>query len=211
MTPRLLTRAVLCSAPLLALGADAPRVVYTKVFPGSLPAYVSITVNQGGAVTYKESAEEEEPEKFDLEPASAATIFDLAEKLNHFKGKLESGLKVANMGQKTFRWEDGAAASEAKFNYSQDENARTLQDWFERITETERAMLELKHAIRFDKLGVYQALLKIEIIWNAKRLAGAAQMLPLLDRVAQNDTYLHMARERAANLADAIRAQKGKG
>ncbi|HXP84366.1 MAG TPA: hypothetical protein VN841_06580 [Bryobacteraceae bacterium] len=194
-----------------AWGAGEPRVVYTKVFPGSAPAYVSITVDQSGAVSYKESAEEEEPEKFDLEPAATAAIFELAGKLDHFNRKLESGLKVANLGQKTFRWEDAGAASEAKFNYSQDDNARQLQDWFERITETERSMLELKHALRYDKLGVYEALLKIETIWNAKRLAGAAQMLPLLDRVAQNDTYLHMARERAANLAAAIRAQKGKG
>ena len=32
------------------------------------------------------------------------------------------------MGVKTFRWEDGAESSEAKFNYSLDENAKTLQD-----------------------------------------------------------------------------------
>jgi hypothetical protein len=203
---------LILTAGVAAWGAGEPRVVYTKVFPGSLPAYVSITVEQSGAVSYKESADEEEPEKFDLEPATTATIFELAGKLDHFKGKIESGLKVANMGQKTFRWEERGSATEAKFNYSQDDNARQLQDWFERITESERAMLELKHALRYDKLGVYEALLKIETIWNAKRLTGAAQMLPMLDRVVQNDAYLHMARERAANLAAAIRAgQKGKG
>lgn len=195
-----------------AWGADAPRIVYTKVFPGSIPPYVSITVERSGSVSYKEAADEDDPETFEMEPASTAAMFELAEKLDHFKGKLESGLKVANLGQKTFRWEDAGAVSEAKFNYSQDESARQLQDWFERITETERAMLELKHALRYDKLGVYEALLKIETIWNAKRLTGAAQMLPLLDRVAQNDAYLHMARERAANLAAAIRAvQKTRG
>jgi hypothetical protein len=198
-------------AAAVAWGAGEPRVVYTKVFPGSTPAYVSITVEQSGAVSYKESTDDDDAEKFELEPAAAATIFELAGKLDHFKGKLESGLKVANMGQKTFRWEDAGTATEAKFNYSQDDSARQLQDWFERIIETERSMLELKHALRYDKLGVYEALLKIETIWNAKRLAGAAQMLPLLDRVAQNEAYLHMARERAANLAAAIRAQKGKG
>lgn len=194
-----------------AFAADTPRVIYTKVFPGSSPAYVSIVVAQDGAVAYKETADDD-PETFQIEPDAAAVIFDLSQKLDHFKGKIESGLKVANMGQKTFRWENGAESSEAKFNYSHDENARLLQDWFERITESERAMLELKHALRYDKLGVYQALLSIETIWNAKRLVGAGQMLPLLDRVAQNDTYIHMARERALALAAAIRAvQKGKG
>ena len=51
-------------------------------------------------------------------------IFDLADKLDHFKRPLESGLKVAKTGDKTFRWENGAEAGEAKFNYSLDENAK---------------------------------------------------------------------------------------
>lgn len=206
MRPLLL---LVCAA--VALAADGPRVVYTKVFPGSSPAYVSITVAQDGAVAYKETPDDD-AEMFQLEPDAAAAIFDLARKLDHFKGKIESGLKVANMGQKTLRWENGAESSEAKFNYSQDENARLLQDWFERIVESERAVLELKHAMRYDKLGVYEALLKIETIWNSRRLAGSAQILPLLDKVAENETYLHMARERALALAAAIRAaQRGKG
>ena len=37
------------------------------------------------------------------------------------------------------------------------------------------------------------------------RLVGLPQYLPMLDRVAKNDSYLHMARERAASLADFIR------
>src|SRR3974390_2858978 len=116
---RLLTRAVLFGALAAVLGAAEPRVVYTKVFPGSQPAYVSITVEMSGGVSYREAADEEEPEKFSLEPAATAAIFDLAGKLDHFKGKLESGLKVAKMGDKTFRWEDGGAASQAKFNSTQ--------------------------------------------------------------------------------------------
>jgi hypothetical protein len=34
------------------------------------------------------------------------------------------------------------------------------------------------------------------------------QFLPLLDRVANNEAFLHMARERAAALAEKIRAEK---
>jgi len=198
-------------AALAALATASPRIVYTKTFPGSNPPYMFISVEQNGQVAYRESMDEDDAEKFALEPAATAAIFELAQKLDHFKGKLESGLKVANMGKKTFRWEDGGDATEAAFNYSQDDNARQLQDWFERISESERAVLELKHALRYDKLGVYQALLKIETIWDAKRLTGTSELLPLLDRIAENDAYLHMARERAANLAAAIRAAQKKG
>ena len=137
-------------------------------------------------------------------------VFSLAEKLDRFKKPLESGLKVANMGQKTLRWEDGAEKFETKFNYSASEEAKLLSDYFERIADSTRIMLELKRSIRHDRLGVDAAVLRIQTIWNAKRLVGTAQFLPLLDQVAGNEVYIHMARERAAQIADAIRAAATK-
>jgi hypothetical protein len=137
-------------------------------------------------------------------------MFELAGQLDHFKRPLESGLKVANMGVKTFRWEDGDASSEQKFNYSLDENAKALHDWFEAITETERLFAELKRTARHDKLGVHDALIHIEEAWLRRRLMGADQFLPLLDQIAQNEIYLHMARQRAAVLGESIRASKAK-
>ena len=189
----------------LAFGADAPRVTYTKSFPGSDPAYMAITVEKGGAATYRE-AKDEEPETFKLEGDAEHAIFSLADKLDHFKRPLESGLKVARTGDKTFRWENGAETGEAKFNYSLDDSAKELQDWFERISESERAMMNLRRAIRFDKLGVNDAVLRVDAAWTQKRLLGREQFLPLLDRVAKNEAFVNLARDRAARLADAIRA-----
>ena len=111
------------------------------------------------------------------------------------------------MGAKTFRWENGGETSQSTFNYSQDESARLLQDWFERITESERAYLELDRATKHDRLGVHQAMLQIVSLWENKRLVGTAQMLPLLDRVANNEVFINMARERASAVAAAIRAR----
>lgn len=193
----------------LALGADLPRVSFTKSFPGSEPAYMGITVDKDGATTYRE-AKDEEPETFKLEPDMVRAIFDLADKLDHFKRPLESGLKVAKTGDKTFRWENGADASEVKFNYSLDVNAKLLQDWFERISESERAMINLRRAIRFDKLGVNDAVLRVDTAWSQKRLVGREQFLPLLDRIAKNESFVNIARERAARLADSLRAAGAK-
>jgi len=166
---------------------------------------MAITVDKGGAVTYRE-AKDEEPETFTLEADAVRAIFDLAEKLGHFKRPLESGLKVARTGDKTFRWESGGEASEVKFNYSLDENAKTLQDWFERISESERAMMNLSRAMRFDKLGVNDAVLRVDTAWSQKRLLGREQFLPLLDRISKNEGFVNLSRERAARLADALRA-----
>jgi len=197
---------LLVLAAATAMAADSGRIVYTKVFPGSTPAYASITIDRSGAATYKEAADDDDPEKFQIEDAATKQIFDLADRLDHFKRPLESGLKVANMGMKTFHWDDGAAGTEAKFNHTNDENATAMQDWFERIAECERLALDLRRAIRHDKLGVNQAVINVQAEWDRKRLIGSTQFLPLLDQVAKNETYIHMARERAAQLVDAIRA-----
>jgi len=193
----------------MVAAADVPRISYTKIFPGSDPAYMATTIDRNGAVTYRET-KDEEPEMFQMEADAVKAVFDLADKLDHFKRPLESGLKVAKTGDKTFRWENGAEASETKFNYSLDENAKTLQDWFERISESERALMLLRRNIRFDKLGVNDAVLRIDAAWTQKRLVGREQFLPLLDRVAKNETFINLARERAARLATTMRADSAK-
>jgi hypothetical protein len=204
---RLLSLVALAGA--VASAADAPRVSFTKVFPGSDPAYMAVTVDKDGSTTYRE-AKDEEPETFKLEPEAAAAIFSLADKLDHFRHPLESGLKVAKTGDKTFRWENGSESNEAKFNYSNEEDARILQDWFERISESERAMMGLRRAIRFDRLGVNDAVLRVDMLWSQKRLVGRDQFLPLLDRVAKNQAFVNLARDRAARMANEMRANGAK-
>src|SRR5215831_15344513 len=127
----LATRRRLAACPTILLflsvvlyGQSSPRIVYTKSFPGSVPAYVAIRVDSNGACTYNETKEEDDAEKLQLERDVTTAIFDLAGRLDHFTRTLESGLKVANMGAKTYRWEDGAETHQVTFNYSQDETAR---------------------------------------------------------------------------------------
>jgi hypothetical protein len=46
----------------------------------------------------------------------------------------------------------------------------------------------------------------LESAMDRNRVVAMQQYLPLLDRIAKNESYLHSARQRAANLADGIRA-----
>jgi len=188
----------------------APRLIYTKSFPGSVPAFIEIAVERSGDGFYKDDPKDEDPLKFQLSSADTDQIFHLADSLGHFTRPLEAKAKVANMGMKTFRYEDGAegAGAEVKFNFSENPDAQALADWFERMAETERAYIELERAVRFDKLGVQDAILQIEIVRDQKRLTAPQQFLPLLDRVAKNESFLHIARDRAGELADQIRAAK---
>jgi hypothetical protein len=189
----------------LGFAADAPHLYYSKFFKGSTPEFVAVTLDSGGAGTFRDAPDDPNPLQFQMTPEATAVIFDLAAKLDRFKRPLESGLKVAQVGIKTFRYEEGPEKHEVKFNYSIDPDAQALADWFEKVTETEEGFITLDRCLHFDKLGVNQALLEVEITYDHKRLVDRGQFLPLLDRITKNESVLHMARDRAAKLADEFR------
>lgn len=188
-----------------ALAADPPRIFYSKSFPGSAPPYIEIIVDQTGKVEYREAPKEEDPLVSKLSDEDNKQIWALAEKLDWFRRTLESGLNVARMGDKTFRIENHTEKGETKFNFTQDEDGKAILDWFEKINESAQHRIRLENSVRFDKLGVNKALLQLEAALDRKRLVALEQYLPMLDRVIKNESYLHMARERAAYLADQIR------
>ncbi len=199
---------ILLAAAALAQAApgNGSRVIFSKSFPGSAPAYFAISIAPDGTTTYNESQDPDNEETVHLGPATVKQAFDLADRLDHFKHPLESGLKIANMGMKTLRWEEGADASESKFNYSLSEDAKALADLFERVGESTRMLLDLRRVVKHDRLGVNDAVLRVMSAWNERRLVAEDDFLPVLDQVAKDEAYIHMARERAARIADAIRA-----
>jgi hypothetical protein len=190
------------------LAGDGPRLFYSKSFPGSVPPYYQVTLDQNGDAEYREAPDEDNPLKFHLAEAETREVFGLAEKLEYFKHPLESPAKVAFMGAKTFRYENGGQKSEVRFNYSEDPQARDLMDWFERMGESAEHRIELERTAKYDRLGVLKALLLLESAMDRKRLVGMDQYLPMLDRIAKNENYMHTARARAAEIAEAIRNPK---
>ena len=204
-----------CCFPLLccfslaaAHAADIPRLYFSKSFPASTPAFVAINVDKTGAGDYREEENDDHPMRFQLTAPEVAGMFDLAANLGYFDHPLESPLKVAFMGTKTFRFVDGARKNEVKFNFSEDPAAQALADAFERISESEQLLTGLEVAAKYDHLGVMKAVLLLESAYDNKRLVDTAQFLPLLDRIAKNESYMHQARMRAASLADEFRAPK---
>lgn len=197
---RLVAAAVLAAGSMLA--QTGPQLIFIKSFPGSQPAFESVGLDNTGSLSYNESATDLRPlQKTQLSEQDTAELFALARKLNYFQSPIESGLKVANTGKKTFRYVDQSGkASETTFNYSIDESAKTLLDRMEQIAASERAYLDLDRAIHFDPLGVNDALAEIEALWVHKQLIVPQQFIPLLTRVTTHTTFMHLARDRAARL-----------
>jgi hypothetical protein len=188
------------------LSAQAPRLIFTKEFPHSNPEYVNISVDRTGHVEYKE-APGDKPIIATLTSAQTEKAFSLTEQVGWFKTPIESGLKVANTGKKTFRFEpESGAPSEVVFNYSTIVAAQQLLDWFEMLSSTEQAWVDLDRTVHFDHLGVNDALAEVEGLWLRKELMAPDQFLPLLKRIIKQESIMHMARDRAARLKDEIDA-----
>jgi hypothetical protein len=185
---------------------DAQRFFYSKSFPGSVPAYVQVTLEKNGEAVYKEAPDDDLPLTFKLTGAETTEVYRLVEKLDYFKHPIESGLKVAFLGTKTFRLENGAEKREVQFNYSEDPNAGLLWDWCERMAESAEHRIALERAAKYDKLGVVKALNLLGSAVERKRVVGLEQYLPVLDRIVKNESYMHTARARAAEIAELIRA-----
>jgi hypothetical protein len=188
--------------------ADGPRLFFSRTFPGSVPPYFEVRLDQAGNVEYREDPVDDQPLTYRLPEADTRDVFGLAGKLDHFRRPLESRLKVAFTGTKLFRYEDGGARAEVKFNYSEDPGARALLDWFEHMGESAARRIEIERSAKYDRLGVVNALLLLQVSMERKHVVAPEQFLPVLDRIAKNQAYMHTARERAAELAASIRSSQ---
>lgn len=192
----------------IACAADAPRIFYSRSFPGSVPAYFDITLESNGDAVYREAVDDDLPIKFHLSDAEIKEVFGLADKMEHFNKSLESPIKVAFMGTKTFRYQEGEKKTEVQFNYTEDLNGRALQDWFERMAESEMHRTNVERAAKYDHLGLIRAVNLLASAYERKRLVAVAQFLPILDKVSKNESYMHTARALASEVAEAIRREQ---
>ena len=198
----------LWTAAAFGAGAGDARLFFSRTFPGSVPPYLEVRLEKTGDAEYREAPDEELPLKFKLSEEEIAAVFALAEKLDYFRHPLESPAKVAFMGTKLLRYESGDAKSEVKFNYSEDLSAQALLNWFERMAESAELRIDLERVAKYDHLGVMHALEMLDAAIEGHQVAGVAQFLPMLDRIANNETYMHTARTLAADMAGAIRSPK---
>jgi hypothetical protein len=202
--------AVLLSAAssLAAAPAEGPTIIYRKVFKSSYPEYVQIKVTQNGAATYdiRQLDEEADPVTFEINSPLVQRIFDLASKLHNFQGvDLDIHRRIANLGEKTFQYTKGTETHEVKFNYTLDESATQLLNIFEGLARQESDLSNLQRVMRYDRLGVNDALVQMEADYNSKIFPEPERLLAALDQVSADDKFIDIARQRARALASRIR------
>ncbi|MGH9747426.1 MAG: hypothetical protein ACRD59_15120 [Candidatus Acidiferrales bacterium] len=201
--------ACVCPSARAAAPSDAPTITYRKIFKSSYPEYVEIKINQSGTGTYdiRQLDDESDPVKFEINASLGQRIFDLAGKLHNFQGvKLDLHRRIANLGEKTFLYTSGSENHEVKFNYTLDESATQLLNIFEGLARQESDLSNLLRTMRYDRLGVNDAVLQIETDYNNKQFPEPERLLGALDQVSADDKFIDIARQRARTLASRIRA-----
>lgn len=197
-------------APLAARVPPSPpsRFTFIKVFPGSVPEYTALTVSEDGTASYDGRAlnQSAQPENFRLPPELVAQLFARAAELNYFRDlKLDSPRKIANLGEKTLRWQAGELHSEVRYNYTQNPTAAALQELCEKIARGRYYVAQLEFRLKFDRLGVLDTLREVERHFNSRAFVHFEQFVPVLNSVAQDRRVVQLARTRSERLLERIR------
>jgi hypothetical protein len=210
----LLLFGVACLTACTAVSAPAPsgaKLTFRRLFKGSTPELIEISVREDSdiaAYEIRQLDEEAGSSPFQVSAGLRAKMFDLAAQLKRFQGQdLDVHRKIANLGEKTFRWESGAEVHETKFNYTLNPAAAQLLQIFEGLARQQEHVDLIQRRMRYDRLGINDALLQFESDLNRSLLPEPQRVLPMLDQIAGDSRFVDIARQRARSLAERIRHQ----
>lgn len=185
------------------------KLSYRRIFKSSTPEFIEIVVREDAdAASYEIRQLDEDPgaSAFEVGSALRQKMFELADQLNHFQGQdLDVHRRIANLGEKTFRWEQGSEVHETKFNYTLNSAATQLMQIFEGLARQQELVMLLERRMKYDRLGINDALLQFESDLNHKLLPEPQRALPTLDQIAGDSRFVEIGRQRARALAERIR------
>jgi hypothetical protein len=186
-------------------------LTFQRIFKSSSPEFIEISVREDSDdATYEIRQLDDDPgaAKFQVSATLRAKMFAMAQALNHFQGQdLDVHRKIANLGEKTFRWQQGSETHEVKFNYTLNSTASQLLQIFEGLARQQELLMLLERRMKYDRLGINDALLQFETELNRKLLPEPERALPTLDQIAGDARFVEIGRQRARNLAERIRRQ----
>lgn len=193
------------------VSAQAGKITFRRVFPASTPEFIEITVREDSdSATYEIRQLEEDAGSapFEISAPLRAKIFGYAAELHHFQGlDLDVHRKIANLGEKTLRWEQGNQKFETRFNYTLNSPATQLLLIFEGLARQQEHYVVLSRRMKYDRLGINDALLQFESDLNRGLLPEPSRLLPILDQISGDTKVVEIARQRARNLANRVRHQ----
>jgi len=190
------------------VSSQTAKVTFRRIFQGSSPEYIELCIwDDAKTATYEIRQMDDDPGSapFEVGDALRSRIFGLTAQLHNFQGlDLDVHRKIANLGEKTFRWEQSGVSHETKFNYTLNPAASQLLQIFEGLARQQEHYELITRRMRYDRLGIYDALLQFESDLNRGLLPEPQRLLPLLEQIANDAKYVDVARKRAQLLISRI-------
>jgi hypothetical protein len=159
-----------------------------------------------GKFNFKKRQEDALEIDFELKPAKVETLlsyFVRADFLNETKNFV-SPRKVADMGLKTVRFENGARKREVTFNYTEDRTMMDIVDFFENLCQQEKSLFEMGLALKYDRLGIPKKLDELERNLTAKRIVEPERFAPVLEKIYRDESLMNLARTEAKKILSKI-------
>lgn len=186
-------------------------ITYRRVFKGSSPEFIEIKIGEQGKATFeiRQLEEDSDAVPFEVGPPVRQKIFELATDLKNFAiGDLDIQKRIANLGQKTFRYERDTEVHETTFNYTLNTSANQLMQIFEGLARQQGDLVLLERRVKYDRLGVNDALHQFESDMDHRLLPEPERLLPVLDQIGADSHFVEIARTRARALAERIRTSR---
>lgn len=112
------------------------------------------------------------------------------------------------MGTKTFIYRHDGQENKVQFNYTRNKSAEDLLTMFDGIANVEQHIGALELSSRYDVLGLPSALNEVEIDLDNNALVDPQLMVPILEKIAGDPQYLHIAQVRAEDILRRIQDSK---
>jgi hypothetical protein len=186
-------------------------ITYRRVFKGSTPEFIEIKIGEQGKATFeiRQLEEDADAEPFEVGTPVRQKILELAADLKNFAiADLDIQKRIANLGQKTFRYERGSEVHETTFNYTLNASANQLMQIFEGLARQQSDLVLLERRVKYDRLGVNDALRQFESDMDHRLLPEPERLLPVLDQIGADPHFVDIARTRARAIAERIRTSR---
>jgi len=202
---------------LLLQSAEAPftRFTYCREMPRGLYEKQCLVVNADGSGEgqLKRRGSDAVQVPFVLSGAGREKFVSVIAATNNLAdGKnYETKRKVADLGRKHLSLEMASGTREADYNYSDLKEVNALSTFFDGLLNQQTLSLDIDTAIRFERLSVPQRLNQLEDELKAGRIGDPQGLIPLLDKIAQDQRILEYARQHAEQIKNrALLPIKGK-
>jgi len=184
------------------------RLTYCREMPRGLyeKQCLAVTPDGAGESQLKRRGSDQVQSTFTLSSSGRAKLLSVIAATNNLEdGKnYETKKKVADLGRKHVSLEMSSGTREADFNYSDLKEVNALSAFFDGLLNQQTLTLDMETAIRYERLSVPERLDQLESELKVSRIGDPEALIPLLDKIAQDQRVLDYARQHAEQIKNRL-------